>query len=177
MRPVVTDIRQNEREPFFRGIRPHSRSSSNAGFTLIISVLISSILLSIGLAMFNISLKEATLSSLGKESQVSYYAADSAIECVYYWDLPPVLVGFFDAQISTGDMQCNNGNVIVNSSNCAAGICEHNLTYNLGGSADECAEIYIRKDSVALATTIEARGYNTCDTNNPRRTERGIKIE
>jgi len=60
---------------------------ANEGFVLIFSVIISSILLSVGLAMFSIALKELILSSSGRESQFAFYAADSASECAVYWDI------------------------------------------------------------------------------------------
>lgn len=162
----------------------HLQRQKRKGFTLIISVLISSILLSIGLAMFNISLKEALLSSIGKESQTSFFASDSGIECVVYWEytyqLPPDPPSVFDAVVVAADVPCINtsgaNGITVDSSSCAGGICTHNLTYRPGASSDECARISIQKDSSVPSTVIESRGYNTCDTNDPRRTERAIRI-
>jgi type II secretory pathway pseudopilin PulG len=41
---------------------------------------------------------------------------------------------------------------------------------------DLCAQVQVTKqfDDPTIITTIEAKGYNTCDTNNPRRVERGL---
>lgn len=60
---------------------------TNKGFVLILAVIISSILLSVGLSMFSVALKELILSASGRDSQLSFYAADSAIECALYWDI------------------------------------------------------------------------------------------
>ncbi len=56
------------------------------GFTVLFAVLISSILLSIGIAILDLTLKQFTLSSVSKDSQVAFYAADTGQECGMYWD-------------------------------------------------------------------------------------------
>jgi hypothetical protein len=58
----------------------------NGGFTLFYAMLISSLLLSIGLAIFNITYKEFILTAGVRESEGAFYAADSALECALYWD-------------------------------------------------------------------------------------------
>ncbi len=50
------------------------------------AVLISSLLLSIGLSLSNILLKQLVFSTTGRESQIAFYAADSGAECALYWD-------------------------------------------------------------------------------------------
>ncbi len=62
-------------------------SAQRRGFTLFYSVLVSSLLLAIGMAIFNITFKELVLSSGSRESTNAFYAADSGIECAFYWDL------------------------------------------------------------------------------------------
>lgn len=68
--------------------------SQSAGFTLFYAMLISSLLLAIGLAIFNITYKEFILTSGIRESESAFYAADSALECALYWD-------FVHDQVST----------------------------------------------------------------------------
>src|SRR5581483_5969902 len=50
------------------------------------AVLVASVLLAIGISIFNLTVKELTLSSSGRESQFSFYAADTGAECAIYWD-------------------------------------------------------------------------------------------
>lgn len=57
------------------------------GFAMLFAVLTSSVLLSIGLSIFSLTIKELALSSSGRESQAAFYAADSGIECGLYWDV------------------------------------------------------------------------------------------
>lgn len=58
-----------------------------AGFALLFSVLLASILLSIGLSIFNITLKELAISTNTRQSIHAFYAADSGREYMLYLDL------------------------------------------------------------------------------------------
>lgn len=57
------------------------------GFTLFYAVLVASLLLAVGLAIFNITFKGLILSSDARESQNSFYGADTGLECALFWDL------------------------------------------------------------------------------------------
>ena len=57
------------------------------GFTLLLAALISSIVLALGTSIFGIVQKELILSSIGRDSQHAFYAADSGAECALYWDI------------------------------------------------------------------------------------------
>ncbi len=57
-----------------------------AGFTLLLATLAASIALSLGSSIFSITSKEIQLSSIGRDSQFAFYAADTAAECALYWD-------------------------------------------------------------------------------------------
>lgn len=62
------------------------KNSKKRGFTLLLAALTASIVLSMGASIFLIAKKEVTLSSLGRDSQFAFYAADQAAECALYWD-------------------------------------------------------------------------------------------
>lgn len=139
---------------------------SNAGFALLMASLLSTLMLSIGTAVFNLSLKELILSSGGRESQFAFYAADTGTECALYWDLKENSF----ATSSTSNINCNE-QVIEN----VGGSLISTFTFNF--SPDPyCATVTVIKNSEMTQTTIESRGYNTCDISNPRRVERGIKV-
>ncbi|MEK7579408.1 MAG: LamG-like jellyroll fold domain-containing protein, partial [Patescibacteria group bacterium] len=77
------------------------------GFTLFYAVLVASLLLAIGIAIFNITFKELVLSSGSRESTNAFYAADSGIECAFYWDLnysglSSPAFGFFGDSLASG---------------------------------------------------------------------------
>ena len=61
--------------------------NESRGFALLFSVLISSLLLTIGLSIFNIALKELAISTATRQSIHSFFAADSGREYMLYLDI------------------------------------------------------------------------------------------
>src|SRR3990167_1921564 len=64
-----------------------STVNSQKGFTLLLAALVSSIVLARGTSIFQLAQKELTLSSIGRDSQFAFYAADTGAECALYWDV------------------------------------------------------------------------------------------
>ena len=62
------------------------RTSKKGGFALLFSVLVSSLLLTIGLSILNVSLKELAISTASRQSIYAFYAADSGREYALYTD-------------------------------------------------------------------------------------------
>lgn len=56
------------------------------GFTVFFAVLVASLALAIGLAVYDLLLRELELSQTARESQYAIYAADTGVECALYWD-------------------------------------------------------------------------------------------
>jgi len=80
---------------------------STNGFAILFAVLTASLLMSIGISIFGISIKELSLSTASKDSQIAFYAADSARECAQYWDTK---VGAFKTYID-GHESTNNPSI------------------------------------------------------------------
>lgn len=146
------------------------------GFTLLIAVLISGILLSLGYAIFNIASKEITLSSSGRESQFAFYAADSGIECALYWDYQE------NAFSTTSPQQpsCAGGAVddyaVVFDS--GTGVYTTTFDFSLDGSdASPCTDVTVTRTFDPTRTTVVSAGHNTCVITNPRRIERAIQVQ
>ena len=57
------------------------------GFTIFFAVLVASLSLSIGLAIYDLFVRELLLSQTATQSQYAIYAADTGIECALYWDI------------------------------------------------------------------------------------------
>ena len=75
------------RNKWYKNHKKHPTGYFSGGFVLSFAVLVAGILLSIGLAIFTITLKELILSGSGRESQFAFYAADTGGECALYWDI------------------------------------------------------------------------------------------
>ncbi len=149
----------------------HIRATER-GFTLLMAVLVASIMLSLGYAIFNIAVKELVLSSSGRESQFAFYAADSGVECALFWDLQ---YDAFSTSSALTEISC--------------GIATSTLTRELVGSihttifsfsqnpsaAAPCTAVRVTREE-PFETVIESSGYNTCISDNPLRLERSIRV-
>ena len=143
------------------------------GFTLLLSILVVSVILSVSLGIFDIMTKELKLSGLGRESQIAFYAADAGIECFFYWEIKhPDLADSAFAYYDTNPpvINCAGSSFsILAQSNGPYG------PYNLNLSNNSCAKIKVTKSG--LTTTVESRGYNTaCDSTSPFKVERAIQM-
>lgn len=67
------------------------RGGARAGFVLLYAVMTSTIILAVGVSIISIALKQLSISTLGRESQYAFYAANTGAECALYWDFHGVL--------------------------------------------------------------------------------------
>ena len=157
-------------------------------FALLFAMLIASIMISIGLAIFNITVKEIALSGAGRESQFAFYAADTGLECGLYWDKQNVFPTSTESAHNATGVSC--GDVAITSA--VNDPSEETLTsgktvfYLSFEPRPYCAEITVIKTAAgqSISTVIEGRGYNAgynsvngrCDLNAPNKLERGIKV-
>ncbi len=152
------------------------------GFTLLLASLVASLLLSLGLSMFVIAQKEIILSSLGRDSQYAFYAADAGAECALYWDLK----GGFNVSTPTTGAKCNNMS-IGEPSGCDAATCQLGGNGYVGGVStnnfefsqnNKCIKVeVIKHETGAIRTEINSKGYSTaCEVNNSRKLERAVKM-
>ncbi len=151
---------------------------SKRGFTLLIAILVSGVLLAVGLSIFNIASKELILSSAGRESQFAFYAADAGIECALFADR---IQDAFIFNKAVAGVNCGGGSVDFTKSADSASLPFTTTSdfrfYLNGAGTGACADVHVEKwtDNSATSTQVDSRGYNTCDTVNPRRVERGIR--
>ena len=146
---------------------------------MLLGSLISSLLLVVALAIFNITIKEVLLSSAARESQFAFYAADTGIECALNWDFnyngTDSAFATSTDSIPPGDgVDCVGEDIattwsITNDANAAT------TTFELI-VGDGCVDVEVAKFGFPSQTRIESRGHNTCDTDNPRRVERAIFV-
>ncbi len=135
--------------------------SSRKGATLLIAILMASVMLSVGLGVYQRTYKELYFASFWKQAQIAFAAADSGLECALYWDLHPVAsASCFGSIVSAWNPSLNISS---------------NFEINTPGG---CALVTITKSALWPFTTIKSRGYNDiCGSANPRRVERGLQID
>ncbi len=162
------------------------------GFSMLFSVLASSLVLSIGLSIFNLTLKELVLSSSGRESQFAFYAADSGAECALYWDLEGTNIFATPTSPHTPsnpNPECGPGNQGISiTPSISGGSATTQFQFDVYKPGESsllyfCAKVKVIKtdESGTIKTTIESRGYNnqcgllsTADIN---RVERALRIK
>jgi|CXWL01.1.fsa_nt_gi Tfp pilus assembly protein PilX len=146
------------------------------GFTLLLAVLVSSILIALGSAIFDIAIKEITLSSAGRESQFAFYSADTGIECALYWDLKQNAFATSSAAtvIRCGGYDAPVTRTIINQGNPAE---TYITTFSFPlATAAPCTSVKVTRQHYPVRTVVESSGYNTCITDNPLRLERTIRV-
>src|SRR3989344_1795575 len=171
--------------------------STAEGFTIFFAVLVSSLALAIGLAIYDLLIRELELSQTATQSQYAIYAADTGAECALYWDLnytdndgSAFATSSLDNPVAAS-LFCNNQDVVTSpvvlipwttevpprTPTSATTV----FWVSLGtAQSDPCAVVTVEKTIVnpgdPSATTITSRGRNTCDNADPSRLERALEI-
>ena len=159
-------------------------ASGDRGFTLLVAIVTTSLLLIVSFMVVNLAFRELVISNANEESQYAFYAADSGVECALYWDLTGGSTGSRFATSSTNNISC--GGTSINYSDPLpsppGGINIIGGPASIPGSVfylplnNGCAIVRVTKSytGTTLVTTIDSRGYNTCNTSSNRRVERGV---
>ena len=149
---------------------------ASRGFTLLLAILVSSVLIALGSAIFDIAIREVTLSSSGRESQFAFYSADTGIECALYWDLKQ---SAFATTSSLGTVACGGINADVTRVDTNVGTVNETRVTTFSfplPTAAPCTSVRVTRQYYPVRTTIQSSGYNTCVTTNPLRLERTIRV-
>ncbi len=132
-------------------------------FTLLMAVLISSVLLALGYEIYNLAIKEVTLSSSGRESQFAFFAADTGVECSLYADTK---LDLFATTSPLTEISC--GVATSSLTRVPSGIVPPGVSYittfqfSLGaGTNTQCVSVKVTRDD-PKHTTIESYGHNNC---------------
>ena len=154
------------------------------GFTLLLSLLVVSVILSVSLGIFNIMTKELKLSGIGRESQIAFHAADVGIECFFYWEIKhPGLTGsaFEPGEAPSDAFKCAKSSIsAISDADSDTDKSSYSFTLSFGAPTNSCVEIKVDKNysiSNKVITTVESRGYNVaCDSDSPFKVERAIRL-
>jgi len=159
------------------------RRKFTTGFTILYAVIVSSLILALGLGIVAITMKEVKLSGAGRDSQLAFYAADSGSECAMYHDL---VKDVFPTSTSETIIlsKCNGQGIEATSvgDNVSTATTSFRMFMVDNETNKPCVDVEVIKymdNSIPpkQKTSIDARGYNTCDANNARRLERGYRVE
>ncbi|MEA1929899.1 MAG: hypothetical protein U9M92_03420 [Patescibacteria group bacterium] len=164
--------------------------SKSSGFVILFAVILVSIVLAISLSLFNITFKQIILSSLARDTQLSLFAANSALECArqadQYGSIDDRPFGYYafsgdDAVynlVAPGDdtpIACSGGSVVPTvlvdaEGGCPAGFSCWRFSTYFSGQKEFCSRVVVTKrkamegntDLLAseLLTTIVSTGYS-----------------
>ncbi|MBY0110744.1 hypothetical protein K2Y00_01950 [Patescibacteria group bacterium] len=149
-------------------------SSTHRGFTLLIAIILSSVILSLALALLDVAYKQIVLASTAKHSQYAFYAADGALECILYYDQKYDAFGTNPYGYDT--ISCNSQVIPFTSSGSSPKFTEITIPCAEGGDSEQArVEIYKGYDE-APPTRIYANGYSSCNPDDSRRLERGVRV-
>lgn len=143
------------------------------GFTLLIAIILSSVVLAVGLALLDIAYKQIVLATTAKQSQYAFYNADSALECALYWDQQH---NAFDYTAPATSITCNSQTMTLASapnSTSVSGGKRRTILYVPCTPSGTNAVITVDKYATGT-TTLYAAGYNNCAGTDTHRVERGL---
>lgn len=171
------------------------------GYTLLFSIIVSTVVLSVAAFILTVSRKQFLLSSAARDSTMAIYAADSGIQCA----LETYSSTFF-ATTSSQILNCNDVRATslwstYASTNSAVSdmgfgslpgfnqVFQTAIPYKIFFNNGTCAVVTVSDgyDNIpSHMTVIDARGYNigkstgpgtgTCPDTNPREIERAIRL-
>jgi hypothetical protein len=109
---------------------------NNCGFVILFAVTVSSILLAIALGVANIALKEVKFSTVARDTNDAFFAADTGTESALFAD--------------RADNICT-----------PAPTCSHTFSaFQLGSLGKSCVNVSVNKVLAPPATTIISKGYS-----------------
>ncbi len=141
--------------------------SMNNGFTLLLAVLITSIVLAISFGLSAFVIRELSISIIGRESQKAIFAADSGIECALYWDFSQ---NKFATTSSPQIISCAGSSYTIGG---PGGVSTFTLNFNNGA----CAVVEVNKISEPYpGTRVESKGRSACVAGSSNRVERALRV-
>ena len=156
----------------------NNESNSNQGFIILYTVLITTVILTVIIGVVGISYKELLLSSSARESHVSFFAADTGIECGLFLDRQQ---NAFLSPSPTGE--CGGSAIEIEDASSPI------YTFRVSTGLNSCARVRVNKDLppvddadfIPSYTQITSWGYNSsCESllagiSNVRLVERKIE--
>ena len=150
------------------------------GVTLLVAVILSSVVLSVALALLDVAYKQQLLASTAKQSQYAFYNADTVMECALYWDQRQNAFDY-TSPLGSGSITCKNLPILnyVSSLNGSSRTTTFNVTCT--GSDVKGTMTIVKTNGSAFCggtsySCLYATGYSSCDAADPRRIERGLKV-
>lgn len=146
-------------------MKNRNKKNKSSGYALLFTMVIISVIMVIATGIYNSISKQLVLSSTARDSQIAFYEADTAGECMLYASQVKTLFILF-----TTSPQFNCGGLTLDITN------PDPMVYNLDPNpATKGPAFRIEVDESVLPNVAKAYGYNLWQ-DNKRKVERGIEI-
>lgn len=146
----------------------------NRGIALLFTLLIVGVAISISIGVFNIILGELEIGEGARESMRAFFAADSGVECILYWDLKGSAFVFDKEKAITcmgSSPSFSRSSQTVDEK--AATVYQSSTPFILSNEA--CVSLTVIKFSDG-SSRIAALGENICNPAASRVVQRGIEV-
>ena len=168
----------------------------NKGFTIFFAVLVASLALSVGLAIYDLTIRDLSLSSTVTQSQYALYSADSGSECALYWDAKytgnSAQTGFATSSDSVNKSLtpgAGSNTLFCNGQDITAAAAAFTVTQTSSAATTTftltfppqpyCATVVVSKytdPSGTPYTSVISHGFKTCVPGAPLRLERALQV-
>ncbi len=156
-----------------------NKPQNQRGFVILYAVLVASVVSISGILLANIIVKQLILSSIGRETQAAYYAANAGAECAdygyrnnYFGRIVTTEAGRTVNPPSSPDAYLDLPCVDLESGDTSFNSGTYTLRVVPEEDSDACADVMVRVDMEGLHVT--SRGYNMCEVDHPRAVAREI---
>jgi len=146
-----------------------SSAKEETGFALLMTLIVVGVVISVGLSMLDLALKQVRLSSNAKDSEIAFHATNAGVECAQYWRL----VKKIDMERGGGGIPvtCFGASAVNVSPETASIVTNHNANNNAflynynftwGAAGDRCTKIstLVASSSVANSDALEITEAN-----------------
>lgn len=118
------------------------KQKQQSGFALLVSLIVVGAVLSIGLVILDLSIKQVRLASTTKDSEIAFHAANAGMECARFWrrdQNDQVIIGadLIDVEcfgVSVGDVAEDGSATVDDNSDGSGYVYEYEMSWNGGES-------------------------------------------
>ena len=124
-------------------INTGAQTNHGTGFALLITLIVVSVVVSIGLTLLDLTIKQVRLASGSKDSEIAFHAANAGVECARYWRR--IERDDFEAgqAVSVGCFGAANSSYTATDLTPASpvAIYEYNFSFTGGTNNDRCSVV------------------------------------
>lgn len=127
----------------------HKHQKNKEGLSLVIALLVATVALAIGLSLLDVTLRQFILSSVARDSEISFHAAYAGIECARFQDVRNNAYAVPHSGVSVGCMGTTDTSSAADSGD------EQLFEYQWGNDSVACTQVSMYKfDATSAAQTI-----------------------